>query len=81
VGHLLEKRSIPSTVSVSNKVWLDSKYTLVDIPYKFTSRWFGSFEVVAVQGAQVKLDLPETFGKAHWRVNNCHLKFFDIWDA
>jgi uncharacterized protein (DUF2249 family) len=77
LGHWLEKRSIPSTVSVGDKVWLDSKHTPVDIPYKLTSRWFGPFEVVAVQGAHVTLDLPETFGKAHWRVNIHRLEFFE----
>jgi len=77
LGHLLEKRSIPSTVRVGDKVWLDSKHTPVDIPYDLTSRWFGPFEVMAVQGAQVTLDLPETFGKAHQCVNIRHLKFFE----
>jgi len=81
LGHLLEKRFIPSTVSVGDKVWLDSKHTPVDIPYKLTSRRFGPFEVLAVQGAQVTLDLPETFGKAHWCVNIQHLKFFKARDA
>jgi len=32
LGHLVEKRSIPSTVSVGDKMWLDSKHTPVDIP-------------------------------------------------
>jgi len=39
------------------------------------------FEVVAVYGAQITLDLPETFGKAHRRVNICCLKFFEALDA
>jgi len=30
-----------------------------------------------VQGVQVTLDLPKTFGKAHQRVNIRRLKFFD----
>jgi len=36
---------------------------------------------VAVYGAQITLDLPETFGKAHRRVNICCLKFFEALDA
>jgi len=71
LGHLLEKRSILSTVSVSDKVRLDSKHTPENIPYKLTSGWFGPLEVVAMQGAQMTVDLPETFGKAHQRVNIC----------
>jgi len=78
--HLLEKRSIPSTVRVGDKVWLDSKHTPVDIPYKLTSRWFGPFEVMAVQGAQVTLDLPQTFSKARQCVNIRRLKFFEARD-
>ena len=41
-------------------------HTPVDIPlaYSLTARWFGLFEVVAVHGAQITLDLPETFRKA-----------------
>ena len=81
LGHLLERRSTPSTVAVGDKVWLDSKHTPVDIPYKRTARWFDPFEVTLVQGAQVTLDLPETFGKAHRRVNICRLKFFEARDG
>jgi hypothetical protein len=80
LGHLLEQRSTPSTVAVGDKVWLDSKHTPVDIPYKLTARWFGPFEVTSVQGAQVTLDLPETFGKANRRVNIRRLKFFEACD-
>ena len=79
-GHLLERRSTPSTVAVGDKVWLDSEHTPVDIPYKLAARWFGPFEVTSVQGAQVTLDLPETLGKAHRRVNICRLKFFEARD-
>ena len=81
LGHLLEKRSILSTMSVGDKVWLNSQHTPVDIPYKLTSRWFGPFEVVAVHGAQITLDLPETFGKAHRQVNIPRLNFFEVQDA
>jgi hypothetical protein len=58
---------MPSAVKVGDKVWLD--HTPVDIPYKLTARWFGPFEVLESRGAQVTLDLPETFGKAHHKVN------------
>ena len=37
LGHLLEKRSVVP----GDKVWLDSKQTPIDIPYKLTTRWFG----------------------------------------
>jgi len=80
LGHLLERRSTPSTLAVGDKVWLDSKHTPADIPYKLTARWFGPFEVTSVQGVQVTLDLPETFGKAHRQVNIRRLKFFEARD-
>jgi len=38
MGQLLEKPSTPSAVKVIDKVWLDSKHTPVDIPYKLTAR-------------------------------------------
>ena len=47
-----------------DKVWLDSKHTPIDIPYKLTARWFGPFEVLSSDGAAVTLDLPETFFKS-----------------
>jgi len=77
VGLILEKRSRPSAVKVGDKMCLDSKRRPVDIPYKLTACWFGRFEVLASQGAQVTLDLPETFGKAHHMVNMRQLKFFE----
>ena len=69
LGHLLEKHSVASKVVVGDKVWLDSKHTPIDIPYKLSARWFGPFEVLSVEGAVVTLDLPETFGKVHRKVN------------
>jgi len=80
LGHLLERRSTPIIVAVGDKVWLNSKHTPINIPYKLTARWFDPLEVTLVQGAQVTLDLPETFGKAHRRVNICRLKFFEARD-
>jgi len=42
------------------------QHTPVDTPLAYTlmARWFGLFEVVAVHGALITLDLPETFRKA-----------------
>jgi len=76
LGHLLERRLTPSTVAVGDRVWLDSKHTPVDIPYKLTARWFGPSEVTEMHGAQFTLDLPETFGKAHRKVNIRRLEGF-----
>jgi len=78
---LLEKRSVASKVVTGDKVWLDSKHTPIDIPYKLSARWFGPFEVLSVEGAAVTLDLPETFGKAHCKVNIRHLKFYEERDS
>ena len=60
---------------------MDSKHTPVDVPYKLTARWFGPFEVLESRGAQVTLDLPETFGKAHHKVNVHQLKIFEEQDT
>ena len=83
MGQLLEKFSTPSAVKAGDKLWLDSKHTPVDIPYELTACWFGPFEVLESRGAaaQVTLDLPETFGKAHHKVNINWLKFFEERDA
>jgi len=62
-------------------VCLDSKHTPIDIPYKLTARWFGPFEVLSSDGAAVTLDLPETFGKAHCKVNIRRLKFYEERDS
>ena len=51
------------------------------VPYKLTARWFGPFVALEAKGAQVTLDLPATFGKAHQRVNISRLKFFEARDA
>jgi len=63
------------------KLWLDSKHTPIDIPYKLTARWFGPFEVLSSDGAAVTLDLPEMFGKAHRKVNIRRLKFYEERDS
>jgi len=60
---------------------LDSSHVKVAVPYKLTARWFGPFVVLEAKGAQVTLDLPATFGKAHQRVNISRLKFFEARDA
>jgi len=69
LGHLLAKHSQPPTLNVSDLVWLDSRHTPNEIPFKLTARWFGPFTVRQVKGAQATLDLPSTFGKAHCQVN------------
>jgi len=52
----------------------------VAVPYKLTARWFVLFVVLETKGAQVKFDLPPTFGKTHQQVNIRRLKFFEaIW--
>jgi len=40
LGHLLAKRSRPATLNVGDLVWLDSRHTPNDIPFKLTARWF-----------------------------------------
>ena len=65
LGHLLAKRSRPATLNVGDLVWMDSRHTPNNIPFKLTARWFGPFTVIQVKGAQATLDLPPTFGKTH----------------
>jgi len=81
LGHLLEKRSVASRVVPGDKVWLDSKHTPIDMPYKLTAHWFGPFEVLSSDGAAVMLDLPETFGKAHCNVDIRRLRFYEERDS
>jgi len=77
LGHVLAKRSRPATLNVCDLVWMDSRHTPNDIPFKLTARWFRPFTVLQVKGAQATLDLPSTFGKAHRQVNIARLKFFE----
>jgi len=65
LGHMLTKRSRPATLNGGDLVWMDSRHTPNDIPFKWTARWFGPFTVLQVKGAQATLDLPSTLGKAH----------------
>ena len=81
LGHVLAKRSRPAILHVGDLVWMDSRHTPNDIPFKLTARWFGPFTVVQVKGAQATLDLPSTFGKAHRQVNIARLKFFEPRDS
>ena len=78
LGHVLSKRSRPTTLNVGDLVWMDSRHTSNDIPFKLTSRWFGPFTVLQVEGAQSTLDLPSTIAKVHRQVNIPCLKFYDI---
>jgi len=81
LGRLLQSQSTPAVVKVGDQVWLDSSHVKVAVPYKLTTRWFGLFVVLEAKRAQVTLDLPATFGKAHRRVNIRRLKFFEARDA
>jgi len=62
-------------------VWMDSKHTPNDVPYKLSARWFGPFRVLEVRCAQTILDLPPSFGKTHNRINMSRLEFFEARDA
>ena len=68
-------------LQVGDLVWMDSRHTPNDIPFKLTARWFRPFTVLQVKGAQATLDLPSTFGKAHRQVNIARLKFFEPRDS
>jgi len=81
LGRLLQSQSTLAVVKVGDQVWLDSSHIEVSVPYKLTARWFGQFVLLEAKGAQVSLDLPATFGKAHLRLNICRLEFFEARDA
>jgi len=81
LGHVLAKRSLPATLNVGDLLWMDSRHTPNDIPFKLTARWFGPFTVLQVKGAQATLDLPSTFSKAHRQVNIVRLEFFEPRDS
>jgi len=81
LGHLLENHSVASSVVAGDKVWLNSKCTPIDIPYKLSAHWFGSFQVLSADGVAIMLDLPETFGKAHRKVNIRRIKFYKQKDS
>ena len=78
LGQLLQSRSTTAAVKVGDQVWLDSSHVKVAVPYRLTAHLSGLFVVLEAKGAQVTLDLPATFGKAHWRVD---IKFFEARDA
>jgi len=81
LGQMLAKRVTPACIKVGDLVWMDSKHTPNDVPYKLTARWFGPFKVLEVRGAQAILDLPPSFGKTHNQINMSRLKFFEARDA
>jgi len=65
IGHLLAKRRQPALLNVSDLVWMDSRHTPNDIPFKLAGRWFGPFTMLDVKGVQTTLDLPPSCGRAH----------------
>jgi len=69
LGQMLAKRVTLACIKVGDLVWMDSKHTPNDAPYKLTARWFGPFKGLEVWGAQAILDLPPFFGKHHNRIN------------
>jgi len=81
LGQMLAKRVTPACIKVGDLVWMDSKHTPNDVPYKLSAQWFGPFRVLEVRGAQAILDLPPSFGKTHNRINMSRLTFFEARDA
>ena len=81
LGQMLAKRVTLACIKVGDLVWIGSKHTPNDVPYKLTARWFSPFNVLEVHGAQAILDLPPSFGKTHNRINMSQLKFFEARDA
>jgi len=79
LGQMLAKRVTPACIKVGDFVWMDSKHTPNDVPYKLTAQWFVPFKVLEVRGAQAILDLPPSFGKTHNQINM--LKIFEARDA
>jgi len=62
LGQFLEKHTMQSTVKVSDELWLDSKHTPSDIPYKVNANWFGHLKRYTLEMLRSSgLDLPETF--------------------
>jgi len=53
LGQMLAKRVTPACIKVGDLVWMDSKHTPNDVPYKLTAQWFGPFKVLEVRGAQI----------------------------
>jgi len=50
LGQMLAKRVTLACIKVGDFVWIDSKHTPNDVPYKFTARWFGPFKVLERSG-------------------------------
>jgi len=78
---MLAKWVTQTCIKVGDLVWMDSKHTPNNVPYKLTAWWFGPFKVLELRGAQAILDLPPSFGKTHHRINMSRLKFFEARDA
>jgi len=76
IGRLLVKRRRPAVLNVGDLVWMDSRHTANDL-FKLSVRWFGPSTVLDVNGAQATLDLPQSFGLAHRKINISRLKIFE----
>jgi len=81
LGQMLVKQVTPACIKVGDLVWMDSKHTLNDVPYKLTAQWVGPFKVLEVRGVKAILDLPPSFGKTHNQITMSQLKFFKVRDA
>ena len=77
LGFTLTARSVPVEVRVGDMVWMDGAHVPHQVPWKLTSRWFGTYRVREVKGAVCTLDLPETLGKSSDKINIRRLKFFE----
>jgi len=83
LGQMLAKRVTLACIKVGDLLWMDSKHTLNDVPYKLTAQWFCPFKVLEVRGShwQAVLDLPPSFGKTHNCINMLRLKIFEARDV
>ena len=80
LGQMLAKRVTPACIKEGDLVWMDSKHTSYDVPYKLTARWFGPFKVLEVRGAQAMRICLHHLAK-HTTELMSRLKFFEARDA
>jgi hypothetical protein len=81
VGLLLADRAMPALVRVGDRMWLDGAHVPHQLPFKLANRWFGPYEVLAVRGNTVRLNLPDSLGKTSDIINLHRLKFYEQRDA